>query len=550
LYRVVEINQAHGKENAMQQFIEKYREQIRGVLSGFDRLVFRGSLRRLNASFLDPTRQVIVAKGMEEYCWQNQVLFKHYADHVRRVSEKLKIRSLQPYRDGGIPIQYLRDNSVDKDQLARQIANSQGVRSGAVCAISALEPSPTFDYVKSRLVRRTRPCHVLYHYQMHPELGWMYARIQTWFPFNIQIGVNGREWLGRQMDREGLRYQQQENCFPWIEDYTRAQQCLDRQLETNWAELLQSFVPQLNPAHEEIFARYPADYYWTCYQSEWATDIVFREADYLKRLMSFPTPHGMLSFSSADVLRYFGKRVNQSGKIPANFNGQLQTNLKQYREGERVKYWMNGNSTKFYDKAYTDRGSVLRAAETTTNNVSVFRSYRPKEGGPEEDLQWRQMRKGVADLKRRAEISQNVNERLVNALASVDDSRRLEELVAPLQQRVNWKGRRVRALRPWAEDKELLAAVNHGDFLINGFRNRDLQALLYDDPAKSDHEKRRRCAAISRKLRMLRAHGIIRKVPHTHRYHVAPEARTTLVAILTATRTTLHQINELKRKAA
>jgi hypothetical protein len=49
------------------------------------------------------------------------------------------------------------------------------------------------------------------------------ARIQTWFPFNIQIGLNGREWLARQMDREGLRYQQQENCFPWIENYPRAQ---------------------------------------------------------------------------------------------------------------------------------------------------------------------------------------------------------------------------------------------------------------------------------------------------------------------------------------
>ena len=81
----------------MQQFIEKYREQIVGTLSGFDRLGLRGSLRRLNASFFDPTRQVVVAKGMEEYCWQNQIQFKHYGDRVRRTSEKLKSRPLQPY---------------------------------------------------------------------------------------------------------------------------------------------------------------------------------------------------------------------------------------------------------------------------------------------------------------------------------------------------------------------------------------------------------------------------------------------------------------------
>jgi hypothetical protein len=63
--------------------------------------------------------------------------------------------------------------------------------------------------------------------------------------------------------------------------------------------------------------------------------------------------------------------------------------------------------------------AVLRAAETTINNVDVFRTYRPAEGGgPEEDLQWRKMRKGIADLHRRAQVSQQTNDRLIDALAS------------------------------------------------------------------------------------------------------------------------------------
>jgi hypothetical protein len=82
----------------------------------------------------------------------------------------------------------------------------------------------------------------------------MYARIQTWFPFNIQVGLNGREWLARQMDQERLRYRQQGNCFVWIEDYAQAQKLLDRQLETKWAELLNGFRGQLNPLHESLFA--------------------------------------------------------------------------------------------------------------------------------------------------------------------------------------------------------------------------------------------------------------------------------------------------------
>ena len=72
----------------MQQFIEKYRDRIAGVLSGFDRLVFRGSPRRLNYGWWDAGLQAFVARGMEEYLWQNEVLFKDYARHVKGVSER------------------------------------------------------------------------------------------------------------------------------------------------------------------------------------------------------------------------------------------------------------------------------------------------------------------------------------------------------------------------------------------------------------------------------------------------------------------------------
>jgi hypothetical protein len=145
-------------------------------------------------------------------------------------------------------------------------------------------------------------------------------------------------------------------------------------------------------------------------------------------------------------------------------------------------------------------------------------AFRPEEGGAEEDLQWRPLGKGIADLQRRAEVSQKANDRLVNALASVDDSRSVEELTADIQKPAQWIGRKIRALRPWADDKELFTAINYGDFLINGFRNRDLQKLLYTTEAESQADRRRRSSAISRKLRLLRAHGLIRKVPRTHCY--------------------------------
>ena len=232
------------------------------------------------------------------------------------------------------------------------------------------------------------------------------------------------------MTREGLCYHdQQGNCLVGIDDDPRAQALLDQQLKTDWAKLCDGLAEPLNPIPETLFEPYPATDYWTCHQSEWATDIVFRDAAFLQRLMAILVPHGMLSFSSSDVLRYFWKRVNRTGAPPASFNGDLQINLPEYRDGKRV----NG-----------------------------LREYRPEEGGPKQDLQWRPWRKGIAGLHRRAEISQKVNARVIQTLASVDDSRRVEELTAAIQPPVIGK-RRVRALRPWGDDQDLLAAINHGE---------------------------------------------------------------------------------------
>ena len=150
----------------------------------------------------------------------------------------------------------------------------------------------------------------------------------------------------------------------------------------------------------------------------------------------------------------------------------------------------------------------------------------------------------ATDLHRRAEVSDKANRRYLNALSQVDDSTRLEELIRPLEQPQQWNGRRVRALHPFqTDDNRLLESVNRGEFTVNGLRNRDLQRLLYDAPAKSRQETRRRSAAVSRKLRLLRAHGLIQKVPRTHRYHVTQAGRLAIVAVLATQRASLAQLN-------
>ena len=147
-------------------------------------------------------------------------------------------------------------------------------------------------------------------------------------------------------------------------------------------------------------------------------------------------------------------------------------------------------------------------------------------------------------MHRRAEIGQKIHERYLNALAVVDTDTSLEELIAKIQRPVIRQQRRNRALPPFREpDVTLLEAISRGDFLIQELRNRDLQKRLYSQPAKSTKQARQRSAAVSRKLRLLRAHGLIGKVGAPHRYQGTDLGRHILPAIMAARKTTLKYLN-------
>jgi len=75
--------------------------------------------------------------------------------------------------------------------------------------------------------------------------------------------------------------------------------------------------------------------------------------------------------------------------------------------------------------------------------------------------------------------------------------------------------------------------------------NRNLRALLYNKPAADPKEQSRRSARMGRQLRMLRAHGIIKKVSRTHRYQVTTNGRQILTAIVTAAAATTAQLAKL-----
>ena len=249
----------------------------------------------------------------------------------------------------------------------------------------------------------------------------------------------------------------------------------------------------------------------------------------------------MTTFSSPDVLRFLGKRITLSGQLRQDFSGEVVSDFKRRAEGVRVKHSVNGNSVKLYDKAYTPKGSVLRA-EATVHNGDDFRVYRRKEGDRKGPRAWRRLRRGISDLHRRAQLSHKAAARYLDAFATVDDFTTLDQLLQRLEQPRQWRGRRVRALRPLADDRALLSAINHGEFAINGFRNRHLRGIFFPQTTDDKKELRRRSAWISRKLRLLRAHALITKITGTHRYQLTSTGRKTIVAILSALRSTVAQL--------
>jgi hypothetical protein len=229
---------------------------------------------------------------------------------------------------------------------------------------------------------------------------------------------------------------------------------------------------------------------------------------------------GMLTLGSADVLRFLGR------KLDGRFTGEACTDLKQRPEGTRLKHRVNGNSVKMYDK----QGSVLRV-ETTVNDPSQFKSFRGTEADPQKK-QWRTMRKGIADLHRRAEVSQSANERYLSHLAAIDCPQTLDQALTPLAQSKTINRRRYRGLRLLgSDDGQLLAAVARGEFAINGFRNGDIRALLFGKDGDKT-QTRRRGGQVSRKLALLRAHGLIKRVAKTRRWLLTEKGRhaTTLLA--------------------
>jgi hypothetical protein len=491
----------------VEAFLAVHQEAIVGTLTQFDRVIFKGHLSRF---YIGDTFRIFLAK--------QGVMLKDFGPYVAKTTEELKVAVKGIAEEAHRPYIYL-DSAItkakgqSKEEFASSMATKDGVTEGLICVLATLEACRSFGVRKNpqthqlEVTGERRKCLHFYFYYLDAEFGLMHVRLQSWFPFSIQVYINGREWLGRQLELQGIGAQRYENCFLRIGDLAAAQGLCERFAHREWPRVLDAFAHRLNPKLSLIEGLGFGSYYWVIDQCEVATDIMFKDRDSLARLMPDLQNEAMVAFSCEDVMRFLGR------KLYPNFRGEVRADLKKRPEGRRIKHYMAGNWIKMYDKF-----SVLRV-ETTLNNPREFKVLKQTD----DSWRWLPMGKGVANIWRFYQVTSQANSRYIDALASLKTKGEAVRELDDLCRSHIKDGKRYAKFNPIAApDCRLFAAALVGGHIINGFRNHDLVARLYEHepPTNDPQEQKRRCARASRLIAKLRGHGLLAKVKDSRLYRV------------------------------
>src|SRR6187551_2085271 len=227
----------------MNGFVDLHGASITGVINTFDRVIFKG---HLNGFFPDG--------AFGRYLSRWGILLKDAGRFFEAETQRIRDHVVSLAAAAGRPVEYLAGSSThrsgtSKEARARAIAERDGVTEGLVCVLSVVEPCRSFAVVPNRqtrrleVVRRPRKCLHYYLYLIDPAFGWMHMRLQTWAPYEIQVYVNGREWLARQMDRAGLGYRRSDNKITDVDDFGPITALCERFAHTDWPPVLERQSP-------------------------------------------------------------------------------------------------------------------------------------------------------------------------------------------------------------------------------------------------------------------------------------------------------------------
>jgi len=493
----------------MKKFKKKFEQNIVEIYSCFDRVLFKGHL------------PISGAACMSTFMKKRGVLLKDFSRFVKEPAQVLKEHAKSLAKRNNRPYLYLNSKQIRKEELARQIAKDEDIKEGLVCVFSITEGCLSFrlKYGKGapRLENSKRKCLCIYYYFIDPEVGLFHIRIQTWFPFTIQFCVNGHELLKKKMQKEGLSFTTQDNCFTWVEDIARLQSFADSFIRYPWVEWLSFYARKVNPLLNDFLSA--MQYYWVCDQVEYSTNVIFNKSAEFEPLYEKFLEHAVLRFGAKDILKFLGKRLDGRFKGAQVSVGRLRA------ECSRVRHWYKNNWIKMYSK----NGVVLRV-ETVINHPYDFLIYRCGIRKGKKVKGWFPMSKHVGNLYRYRQICRTANFRYLDALAVQDSphpsQKELQNLVNPLK----YGKKKIGGFNPAKEtDLTLFAEIMRAEYLVRGFTNADIRRALFKETCGCE---RRYSARVTRLFKKLHLRQLIAKIPRSHRWRVTPKGMRILGAIL------------------
>ena len=498
--------------------LKQFEGKINGTLETFDRVIINGYIKPLHSSRL-----------FLFYLIQKNVLLKDFDSFARAQADSL-CSHIESYIDGqGCPLTYLASGQEDKGELARKSFEKTPDRTGLVCAFSVVEPCKTMTVKPNRsskkleVTSRTTKCKHYYFYYNGEEFGWMFLKIQTWFPYNIQVYLNGREYLSRLLSKEGIPYAMFNNSFSYIENPGRAQEIAGGILNKKLSASFGGMAGKINCLLPDIMETMHHSYYWCIDQCEFATGINFKSREELSCFYKTLVETTYFTFSSHDIYSFFGRNVE---KIHTFRKGEIISGLRHRYQGYRIKFKTNKNQIKMYDK-----GNNLRA-EVTINNPKGFKIPKGKEkvkdGKMASSIEWVPMGKGIANLYRYVETSKAIIKRYLAAMPDISMGKVPEKEAMSVSAPKEVDGRRYSGFNLLSEGTFLiLSTIASGESILNGFDNKNLRRIIY-----KDSEDKKAVGKTTRLLSKLKAHGLIKKMPHKNRYYLTSRGRNITNALL------------------
>jgi hypothetical protein len=482
---------------------ERYSNDIHGVLTCYDRILIHGNIA--GWCFADGMTGFLNSKGIRIFDFPK--FAEPLNEGVRQNAEKIA-------KENGIEIEFIRKTGAfRKDDKLAEIIEKRGSHPGLVHIFSAMEGCNTYkpwhakESGKTFLKFDTSKCLHYYFYFIDKEYGLCYMRVPTWAPFRLQFYMNGHNLLENKLKKNGIEYTMIENAFHEISDFNKAQELSDKIRVEDLHQALDAIASRYCPIPEE----YAVSYNWSIMQVEYAMDICFKKQEVLQTMYNQIIKTAVHTVDPDNIASFLGKRFSLL------FEGEAGSKYNKRILGTRIKHQMGEVSVKMYDKA----GIILRI-ECTSNDVSQFKQVRDVAQRDGTTVQkTAPVKKSIYSLFVLSNIFKGVVKRYLEYVSEFDDPsdgiKKLDKVTKDVRKDDrNYKGFNFFS----SEDQQVFEAIARGEFNIRGMQNKNLRSLLSDKST----------AAISRVIKRLRTHGLIKKVKNSYRYYLTALGKSTIVA--------------------